>query len=205
MPTHPRKHLTKPVKTWGVPSEEVALEALHWDRNGEAAALFAARALANRLDWFARVNYVRALYNGDRYVEAARGFRRLLDEAGPKNPEAPFWFLALGYCLLQLEEDWESLVATTGFLERANHRHSSYYVGLENTACAWNNLGALAESTSLRKAIHLRTHRAPDVYTAGLVRHLWSRGQVLATSRRILGLPARVRRSRGPSWSKVRT
>ena len=187
-----------------VPTEEEAVDALRGQRHGEAAALFAARALADRLDWPARVNHVRAIYNGDRYSDAARGFRRLLDEAGPTNPEAPSWFLSLGYCLLQLDEDWDSLVATTGFLEHASEKHPWYAVAIENTACAWEYLGALAESTSLRRAGHLRAHPAPDAYTAGLVPRLWRRRQVLSTSYRILGLPSRRSRPRRPSWAIVR-
>ena len=182
------------------PTFEAALAALLGDRPDQAAAMFATRVIADPADYPSRANHVIALYNAERYVEATEGFRTLIDEVGPRSLHAVPMFLSLGYCLLQLEDEWGSLVATTGFLDHSNEKHPFYAAGLENTACAWEQLGAEAEAKTLRRAVHLRSHPAPDALTRKLVRRLWSRSQIIATSYRILGVSARPRPARRCSW-----
>ena len=182
------------------PSFEDALEALDGGRPDEAAALFAARVLADPTDRDSRLNHVGALYDGDRYAEAAQGYRMLIDEAGPRSLQAVYLFFYLGYSLLQLEDDWGSLVATAAFLDNSNEQHPYYTNVLDYTACAWTNLGAVAEGTTLWRTLELRALPVTDPTTRRLLRGLWSRRQVIATSHRILGLSARPRPARRCSW-----
>ena len=111
-----------------------------------------------------------------------------------------YLFFFLGYSLLQLEDDWGSLVATTAFLDNSNERHPYYTNVLDYTACAWTNLGAVAEGTTLWRTLELRAQPVTDATTRKLVRRLWSRRQVIATSHRILGLSAKPRPARRCSW-----
>ena len=182
------------------PTAEEALAALDGGRLDEAAALFAARVLADPFDWESRINHVGALYNASRYAEAAQGCRNLIDEAGPRSQQAVYLFFFLGYSLLQLEDDWGSLVATTAFLDSSNEQHPYYTNVLDYTACAWTNLGAVAEGTTLWRVLELRALPVTDATTRRLVRRLWSRRQVIATSHRILGLSARPLPARRCSW-----
>ena len=183
-----------------LPTAEDALEALEGGRPDEAAALFATRVLADPTDWDSRVNHAGALYNGDHYAEAARCFRKLIDDAGPRSLQAVYMYCFLGFSLLQLEDDWGALVATTAFLDNSNERHPYYTNVLDYTACAWNNLGAVTEATSLWRTLESRAVPVMDATTRELVRCLWSRRQVIATSHRILGLSAKPRPARRCSW-----
>ena len=182
------------------PSFEDALEALDGGRPDEAAALFAARVLADPTDWDSRINLVGALYDGERYAEAAQGYRKLIDEAEPRSLQAVYMCALLGYSLLQLGDDWGSLVATTAFLDNSNERHPYYTSALDYTACAWNNLGAVAEAATLWRTLELRAQPVTDATTRKLMRRTWSRRQVIATSHRILGLSAKPRPARRCSW-----
>ena len=184
------------------PTAEEALAALDGGRPDEAAALFAARVLADPADWDSRINHAGALYNASRYAEAAQGYRKLIDEARPRSLQAVYMFFFLGYSLLQLEDDWGSLVATTAFLDNSNEQHPYYTNVLDYTACAWTNLGAVAEGTTLWRTLELRAQPVMDATTRKLVRRLWSRRQVIATSHRILGLSAKPRPApRRRSWT----
>jgi len=200
MSTPTRSRRSKLALVRAPPSFEDALKALDGGRPDEAAALFAARVLAYPTEWESRVNHAMALYNGGRFAEAAQGFRKLIDEAGPRSLQAVYLFFYLGYSLLQLEDDWGSLVATTAFLDNSNERHPYYTAVLEYTAHAWSNLGALAEGTTLWRTLELRAQPVTDATTRKLVRRLWSRRQVIATSHRILGLSAKPRPARRWSW-----
>jgi len=66
----------------GVPSFEVALKALLSGDANRAAALFAARSLADPTDWISRANRAIALYEAGRRAEAATGLEREIVRAG---------------------------------------------------------------------------------------------------------------------------
>ena len=51
-------------------------------------------------------------------------------------------------------------MSTTAFLDYSNERHPFYADSLENTACAWEQLGAVAEARTLRRALELRADPA---------------------------------------------
>ena len=182
------------------PTAEEALDALASNRPDQAASMFAARVLADPTDWPSRANHAIALYRAERWTQAAEAFRKLIDEVGPAHLHAIPMMFSIGYCLLQLDDPWGSLVSTTAFLNYSNERHPFYADSLENTACAWEQLGAVAEARTLRRALELRAHPAMDATTRKLMRRLWSRRQVITTSHRILGLSAKPRLARRCSW-----
>jgi tetratricopeptide (TPR) repeat protein len=183
----------------GVPSFESALEALRSGRAQAAAAEFAARVVANPNDFPSRANHAIALYDAGDFARAAPLFEALIEEEGEDSPGAIPTFFSLGYCRLQLGDARASLAATAEFLDRSNERHPFYLDGLENAACAWEQLGAQLEARSL----------LPDVETcrrleaAGRKARMrgWPRKRVIETCFRILGyLGRRVRRPRRIGW-----
>ena len=200
MPTPTRSGPRKLTLVRPPPSAEEALEALLSDRPDKAAAMFAARAIADPTDFPSRANHAIALYHAERWTQAADAFTKLIEEVGPAHLHALPMMFSVGYCLLQLDDPWGSLIATTSFLDRSNERHPFYTDSLENTACAWEQLGAAAEARTLRRALELRAHLPSDATTRRLVRRLWSRRQVIATSHRILGISAKPRPARRCSW-----
>jgi tetratricopeptide (TPR) repeat protein len=170
------------------------------DRPDEAAALFAARVLADPTDWPSRANHAVALYNAQRWVEAAEAFSKLVGEIGADDLRALPMMFSTGYCLLQLDDAWGSLMATTAFLDYSNEKHPFYADALENTACAWEKLGATAEAKTLRRAMELRANSdKADAYRA-VAKSLWTRKQVISTTYRILGFDAKPKPSRRASW-----
>ena len=191
----PRLKLVRPAPSW-----QAALDALQAGRTEQAAALFAERSMADPTEWASRANRAIALYEAGRWREAEAEFTKLVGELGPRDLRSVPMMFSVGYCLLQLEDPWGSLMATTSFLDHSNERHPFYFDSLENTACAFERLGAEAEATSLRRALTLRAD--PD--EAGPYREvagtLWSRKLVISTSFRILGVDRKPRASRRCSW-----
>ena len=192
----PRKlALVRPTPSW-----ESALSALLGDRPDEAAALFAARALADPTDWPSRANHAIALYQADRWTQAAEAFTKLIGEIGPADLRALPMMFSVGLCLLRLDDPWGSLMATTGFLDYSNDRHPFYAAALENTACGWEMLGAVAEATTLRRAQELRASPDRGGPHKHVAKKLWRRSKVIATTYRILGFDAKPRPARRCSW-----
>jgi hypothetical protein len=136
-----------------IPSFDVALDALLSGRSRTAAALFAARALADPDDLFSRTNHAVAIYEQGRWAAAAEAFMRLIPRQGAAHPASVPMLFCLGYCFLELERDRDSLAATTGFLDHGNTRHPFYWAGVQNTACAWDRLGCHAEAAALYRAV----------------------------------------------------
>ena len=192
----PRKlQLVHPAPSW-----EAALEALQAGRPDQAAALFAARSLADPTEWASRANHAIALYEAGHWVEASAEFTKLIGEFGPADLRAVPMMFSVGYCLLQLEDPWGSLMATTAFLDYSNERHPFYADALENTACAWEQLGAEAEARTLRKAQSLRANPEKAGIHRDVAKSLWNRKQVIATSFRIVGYDGKPRAPRRCRW-----
>ena len=191
----PKLKLVRPAPTF-----EAALAALQGDRPDEAAALFAARALADPTDWPSRANHAIALYEAERWTQAAEAFTKLIGEVGPADLRAVPMMFSVGLCLLRLDDPWGSLMATTAFLDHSNERHPFYAAALENTACGWEELGAVAEAKTLRRAQELRAGAHQAGPHRDVARKLWRRRQVIATSYRILGYDAKPRPARRCSW-----
>jgi len=154
-----------------VPSFERALDALLSGDSRRAAALFAARALANPKDWVSRANRHIALYDAGRWTEAIAGFQEDIEREGILGPGAVPALFCIGYCRLQLGDAQGSLAATTAFLNLSNEEHPFYRDGIENTACAWERLGREGKAADLR-------------------RREWRREKVIATSFGLLGIDA---------------
>jgi tetratricopeptide (TPR) repeat protein len=184
------------------PSFEASVAALMGDRPDQAIAMFAARVLADPTDWSSRANHAFALYHADRWSQAVDELTKLIPEVGPAHLHAGPMLFSIGFCLLQLDDPWGSLISTTTFLDYSNERHPLYADALTNTACAWEQLGAVAEARTLRGTLDLRALPAIDATKRRLMRRLWSRRQVIATSHRILGLSAKPRPApRRCSWT----
>ena len=202
MPTPTRRSRPKLALVGAPPSFDAAVAALMGDRPDQAISMFAARVLADPTDWSSRVNHAFALYHADRWPQAVDAFKKLIPEVGPAHLHAGPMMFSIGYCLLQLDNPWGSLISTTTFLDYSNERHPLYADSLTNTACAWEQLGAVAEATTLRGTLELRADPAIDATRRKLIRRLWSRRQVIATSHRILGLSAKPRPApRRCSWT----
>ena len=185
----------------GVPTFEEVTEALLSDRHRLAIARSAARMLADPTDEPSRANHAIALYQADRFAEAAPMFERLIEQLGPGAIDAVPLFFSLGYCRLQLGDPRGSLVATTTFLDRGNELNPLYLDGLENTAAAWDQLGAKLESRQLSQDVAwqrgvqegLQGGRFPNMGA-------WPRRKVIETSFRVLGVKAKARRARRCKW-----
>ena len=194
-PPRRRLALVRPAPTW-----ESAFEALNGGQADKAAALFAARALADPTDFPSRGNHAIALYQAGHWKEAAEAFTTLIGELGPADLRAVPMMFSVGYCLLQLGDPWGSLMATTAFIEHSNERHPFYGDSLENTACAWEQLGAVAEAKTLRRALSLRADPEKAGAYSEVAKALWRRKLVIATSLRIVGLDRKPRPSRRCTW-----
>jgi len=201
MPTPTRSRRPKLTLVGTPPSFEAALAALMGDRPDQAIPMFAARVLADPTDWYSRVNHAFALYHADRWPQAMDAFTKLIDEVGPAHLHAVPMMFSIGYCLLELDDPWGSLMFTTAFLDYSNERHPFYTDSLSNTGCAWERLGVVAEARTLLRALELRANPPPDATSRKLVRRLWNRKQVIETSHRILGLSAKPRPARRCSWT----
>jgi hypothetical protein len=164
-----------------VPSFDEALEALHSGHAERAAALFAARALADPKDWISRANRSIALYNADRWAEAEASFEADIAREGVESAGAVPALFCIGYCRLQIDNALGSLAATTAFLNLSNDDHPFYADGVENTCFAWERLNKPLLAASLR-------------------RRRWKREKIIAASFRILGISATPRPPRKIDW-----
>ena len=164
-----------------VPSFDEALEALHSGDAKRAAALFAARAIADPKDWISRANRSIALYNADRWADAEASFEADIAREGIESAGAVPALFCIGYCRLQLDNPLGSLAATTAFLNLSNEDHPFYADGIENTCCAWERLGQ-------------------PLLAAGLRHRRWKREKIIAASFRILGIHATPRPPRKIGW-----
>lgn len=165
-----------------------------------AVAPPAKRAHVGPCDFALRGNHAIALYEAECWTEAADAFGDLVAEVGPADLRAVPMTFSIGYCLLQLGDPWGSLMATTTFLQHSNERHPFYADALENTACAWEALGAVAEATTLRCAQELRAQPSAAKTYLPSAKRLWPRRMVIATSLRILGSDQKPRASRRCRW-----
>ena len=121
----PKLKLVRPAPTF-----EAALAALQGDRPDEAAALFAARALADPTDWPSRANHAIALYEAERWTQAAEAFTKLIGEVGPADLRAVPMMFSVGLCLLRLDDPWGSLWSRSGSVEPSRLAGSSRGKGL---------------------------------------------------------------------------
>lgn len=197
-----RQHrLAWPVSRAGVPSFEEALDALRSDQHGLAVARFAARVLADPLDWPSRSNYALALLYAGRLAEAAPMLEAFIQELGSSALDAVGFHFLLGYCKLELGDARGSLLATTTFLDYGNEWNPRYLDGVHNAAAAWQQLGAKLEARLLLKDLGVQRRR-PE--RAGEVRSAydgpWPRRKIIETSFRILGIKARARRASRCRW-----
>ena len=136
-----------------------AMQALRLERWREAAARYAERLLVDPEDAVARCNHAVALYEQDRWQDAAAAFEELVRREGPLGEATVPALFSLGYCHLELHEHLKALAATTLFLELANQDHPFYWDGIQNTACAYSRLGHQRESVALfRTVLGVRPH-----------------------------------------------
>lgn len=132
-------------------------------------------------------------------------FTKLIGEVGPSDLWTVPDGVSVGFCLLQLEDPWGTLVSTTAFLNYSNERHPFYADSLENTGCAWEQLGAVAEVRTLRRALDCAPAPTGAVCTG---RRQRSSGDECKSSRRATGSWGSMR-SRGPRggapgrWAKT--
>jgi len=136
-----------------------ALRALLAERWQVAAAKYGQRLLKDPDDGVARCNRAVALYESAQWPKAARAFEDLLRREGPASQVAPPALFSLGYCRLELEQDRESLQASTLFIELSNEDHPFFWDGVQNIACACNRLGHSALAVQLyRVVLGVRPH-----------------------------------------------
>ncbi len=164
-----------------IPSFDDALAALLEGNAPRAAALFAERALADPGDWISRANRAIALYEDERWADAAPALEAHIDRAGFDDLGTVPALFYLGYCRLQLGHIEASLAATTAFLDLSNEAHPWYRDTIENTACAWERLTHEEAAASLRS-------------------EPWPRERIIATSFRLLGVHAVPRPPRDVDW-----
>lgn len=131
------------------PSLASAMKELRTGDPAAAAAQFRARLRANPKDQGSRVNYAIALYEAGRWKQAAQAFRRALELEKPESKSAVPMQFFLGCCLLQLNDNTGSLLATTYFLDLSNTEHPWYWEGVADTAFVWSHLGAHRDAASL--------------------------------------------------------
>jgi tetratricopeptide (TPR) repeat protein len=136
-----------------VPSFEEAVQALLSHEPARAVALFAARRLADPTDDPSRKNHAVALFRAGRWAEAGGAFAKLILEEGGEHANSVASFFSLGVCRLELDDAPGALLATTAFLDFANARHPFYLDGVQNTANAWDRLGAHTEAASLYRSV----------------------------------------------------
>lgn len=132
---------------------DIAMQALRNESWKEAAARYAQRLLINPDDGVARCNHAVALYEQDRWADAAAAFEELIRREGPFGEATVPALFSLGYCRLELDEHLKSLAATTMFLELSNRDHPFYWDGVQNTACAYGRLGHARESAALYRTV----------------------------------------------------
>ena len=185
----------------GVPTFAEAADALRSEQYGLAIARSAARMLADPTDEPSKATYAIALYRAGRLAEAAPLFESFIAEIGTGAIDSVGYVFCLGYCRLELGDPRSSLVAMTSFLDYGNEWHPFYLEGLENTAAAWDQLGAKLESRRLTEHVawlrdmqeRLQGGRFPNAGT-------WPRRKVIETSFRILGVKATARPARRCKW-----
>ena len=157
--------------------------------------------LADPTDEPSRANYAIALYQADRFAEAAPMFERLIEQLGPGAIDAVPLFFSLGYCRLQLGDPRGSLAATTTFLDRGNEftplpRRPGEHRG---------GVGPARREAGIQAALprrRLAARRAGEPAWRPLPqRRLWPRRKVIETSFRILGIKAKARRARRCKWA----
>lgn len=154
---------------------ERAWKALLDERWQEAAARSGKRLLKDPADAIARRNRALALYEAERWAEAARAFEDLLRREGPGSEAAAPVLFSLGYCRLRLDENRGSLEASTLFLELSDERHPLFRDGVQNLARALRRLGQSALAVQLSRGV---PGARPSTRTP-LKGRRWSRERIL--------------------------
>jgi tetratricopeptide (TPR) repeat protein len=170
-----------------------AFKTLLEERWRAAAARYGLRPFEQPEDGIALSNRAVALYEAERWAEAAQAFEEVLRREGPASEMAPPALFSLGYCRLQLDDARGALEASTLFLELSNEEHPFYRDGVQNVACAASRLGELALAVQLHRVALGAGPDQPIALAAGrsevtsLHSPRWSRERILRAALRVLG------------------